>query len=118
DESAAIERSLAMRIALMVPDLNLDGDAVGNDVLGMYTVLVSRGFEVRLYVRTPPRGTSMPTFPYTELGAWLRRGDAVVYHYATRAADAVSLLAQTAGRVILGSPTVPPPLFFRGCSAE
>jgi len=107
-----------MRIALMVPDFNPDGDAVGNDVLGMYEALAARCLDVRIYVGTPRTGTSMRTFSYTELAAWLRRGDTIIYHYATADDDGLKILERTSAKVILRYHNVTPPHFFSGYSDE
>jgi len=41
-------RFFMFRIAILTPSLTT-GDAVGNDVFGMYDVLSARGYDIRIY---------------------------------------------------------------------
>jgi glycosyltransferase involved in cell wall biosynthesis len=112
----AMRRTIGMRIALMVPDLNLNGDAVGNDVMGMYRVLSAQGYRVRIYVRKPNQFGSISLWSYDELR--LGRGDLLIYHYATADDAGLKILKATPALVILRYHNVTPPNFFEGHSPE
>src|SRR3954471_2098774 len=90
-----------LRVGLMVPELNVVGDAVGNDVLGMYEALSAGGYEVRIFVNGRAGHRSIPTSLYDEALAWLRDGDVLVYHYATADEAAMQVLKRVAALIIL-----------------
>jgi glycosyltransferase involved in cell wall biosynthesis len=105
-----------MRIALMVPDLNVHGDAVGNDVIGMHDVLTVRGFAARIHVRKTREVGASPIWSYEEIK--LGRGDCVIYHYATADDAGMQILRATPATVILRYHNVTPPHYFEGRSAD
>jgi glycosyltransferase involved in cell wall biosynthesis len=111
-----LRRTVGMRVALMVPDLNPNGDAVGNDVMGMYRVLSAQGYRVRIYVRKPNHPRSIPLWSYDELRP--KQGDCLIYHYATADDTGLEILKATPAQVFLRYHNVTPPHFFEGHSPE
>ena len=114
----SLRKCIVMRIALMVPDLNPMGDAVGNDVVGMHGALTARGFSVRIFVAAPRETGTILAFSYGELGQWLRAGDILIYHYATADDAGLRILETTPAHVILRYHNVTPPEYFEGYSTE
>ena len=64
-----------MRIALATPTL-IEGDAVGNDVLGMCRTLLDAGHQVRLFADRSK--VTMPCDPIRSL----RETDIFIYHHS------------------------------------
>lgn len=100
-----------MRIGLAIPTL-VDGDAVGNDLLGMARVLRGRGHDVQFFAWTarvpePVRGPE-------ELPRCLDRPDDVlIYHHSIGCDWAVKAVETLPGRKAVKYHNVTPPEFFQ-----
>ena len=70
-----------MRIGILTPSLTT-GDAVSNDVLGMYRALQNTG-EVRIFAEGYTV-TDTRVFPPTTIRSFLKQSDDIlIYHYAS-----------------------------------
>jgi glycosyltransferase involved in cell wall biosynthesis len=105
-----------MRIAILTPSLTR-GDAVSNDVLGMYHVLRNVG-DVRIFAEgwtlTEPR-----IFPTTKIKSFLKKtNDILIYHYARAWEPAMPLLHSLRCRKIIKYHNITPPDFFTRYSSD
>lgn len=105
-----------MRIAVLTPSLT-SGDAVSNDVLGMYEALREVS-EVRVFAEgwtlTEPR-----IFPVEGVRSFLKRPeDILIYHYSRGWAPSASLLNELNCRKVIKYHNVTPPNFLAGYSVD
>jgi glycosyltransferase involved in cell wall biosynthesis len=92
------------------------GDAVGNDVMGMYRVLVGRGHDVRVFAGTwPTTLTDPPMHPMREAVAFLADPASVlIYHFAVGWDEGLEVYRKARGLRVVRDHNVTPPEFFRG----
>lgn len=106
------------RVGLLVPELNLPGDAVGNDVAGMYKSLGRLGFECVVFTANPHAHGHIRSGTYQDARAWLRRGDLLIYQYASGGQEPLEIARDVPCPTIVRYHNVTPGHFFRGISAE
>jgi glycosyltransferase involved in cell wall biosynthesis len=100
------------RIAILTPSLTT-GDAVGNDVLGMYEILKRRGLETRLYAEGWSKVDGHKIWPANKIGNFLKsRSDVLIYHYSRGWDFGLNLLRELGCRTSLKYHNVTPPEFF------
>ena len=99
------------RIAILTPSVT-SGDAVSNDVFGMYDVLRGLGYETRIYAE----GWSLDVpgiWPASKLGSYLKNSkDLLIYHYSRGWDFGVKLLRELKCRTAIKYHNVTPPEFF------
>ena len=101
---------MATAIATLV--LN-DGDAVGNDVLGMAKALRARGETVRLFAEKSRLNEEV--YPLRELRG---TSDTLIYHHSMQCDIAVSVVEGARGLAIVKYHNVTPQRFFSGVDAD
>jgi glycosyltransferase involved in cell wall biosynthesis len=94
------------------------GDAVSNDVVGMYRVLVDRGYKVALFASdctmTQPDVESVE-----KIESFLKAPDDIfIYHYTTGWDYGLKLLRSLNCRKVIKYHNVTPPEFFEGINSE
>jgi glycosyltransferase involved in cell wall biosynthesis len=105
------------RIAILTPSITT-GDAVSNDVLGMYDVLNERGCVVRVFaeggVLDKPR-----VWPSPQVGRFLKQPtDLLIYHYSRGWDPGLDLLRDLKCRKIIKYHNVTPPDFLVGYNSD
>ncbi|MFC6487377.1 glycosyltransferase family 4 protein [Nitratireductor sp. GCM10026969] len=108
---------MSQRIAIMAPGLNLLGDAVSNDVLGMYSALSETSVEASINVPAPMRSYDLNVQSYDDVLS-LSPKDIAIYHYCTGDRDALEVLTKTKATVVLKYHNVTPSHFFNGYCDE
>jgi glycosyltransferase involved in cell wall biosynthesis len=104
-----------MNAVILTPAL-FEGDAVGNDVLGMAAVLRSRGVTVNVAVRF---ASPYPTMPLEAVPDLLRDPeDVLIYHHSIGCEEAVRLVEALPCRKIVKYHNVTPPQFFHEHTPE
>lgn len=106
------------RIALLTPSL-APGDAITNDILGMYGSLERNGFEARIYAAASPF-KEPKVWPVSKIGSFLKDdADALLYHYSMGWEPALELLQREKRfKTVIKYHNVTPPEFFSGWSDE
>jgi glycosyltransferase involved in cell wall biosynthesis len=107
-----VDRFLIMtRVAILTPSITT-GDAVSNDVLGMYNVLSELGHETRIFAE----GWSFDkpkVWPAPKIDSFLKRpSDLLIYHYSRGWDFGLDLLRQRKWRTAIKYHNVTPPEFF------
>jgi glycosyltransferase involved in cell wall biosynthesis len=99
------------RIALLTPSITT-GDAVSNDVLGMYDVLLERGHEVRIYA--DGCGISQPkVWSTSKINRFIADGDGLlIYHYAIGWDRGLEILRELRCKTVIKYHNVTPPEYF------
>ncbi len=105
------------RIAILTPSITT-GDAVSNDVLGMYDVLKERGYDVRVFAEgwalDKPR-----VWPSPQIGNFIRQSsDLLIYHYSRGWDPGLDLLRELKCRKIVKYHNVTPPEFLAGYNSD
>lgn len=105
------------RIAILTPSMTT-GDAVSNDVLGMYDVLKQHGYEVRVFAEgwtiDRPRVSPSP-----QIGSFLKKpGDILLYHYSRGWDPGLDLLRDLKCRKIIKYHNVTPPEFLADYNSD
>ena len=105
------------RIAILTPSITT-GDAVSNDVLGMYDVLQERGYEVRVFAEgwalDKPR-----VWPAPQIGNFIEQPtDVLIYHYSRGWDPGLDLLRDLKCRKIIKYHNVTPPEFLAGYNSD
>jgi glycosyltransferase involved in cell wall biosynthesis len=105
------------RIAILTPSITT-GDAVSNDVLGMYEVLKERGYEARVFAEgwalDKPR-----VWPAPQVASFLKKPtDVLIYHYSRGWDPGLDLLRNLKCRKIIKYHNVTPPEFFARYNAD
>ena len=105
------------RIAILSPSVTT-GDAVSNDVLGMYMALTNRGIEARIFAE----GGSLPgvrVWPASKIKSFLKKpADILIYHYARGWASGLDLIRSLGCRTVIKYHNVTPPEFFLRYNAD
>lgn len=105
------------RIALLTPSL-APGDAITNDILGMYEALKRGGHSARIYAAASPF-KELKVWPVSKIGSFLKdREDVLLYHYSMGWEPALELLKEKRWRTVVKYHNVTPPEFFAGWSDE
>lgn len=100
------------RIAILTPSLTT-GDAVGNDVLGMYEVLKRRGHDTRLYAEGWSNVDGYKIWPAEKIGNYLKSSsDILIYHYSRGWDYGLELLTELGCLTAVKYHNVTPPEFF------
>ncbi|HVS82607.1 MAG TPA: glycosyltransferase family 4 protein [Pyrinomonadaceae bacterium] len=105
------------RIAILTPSVTT-GDAVSNDVLGMYDVLKGRGYDVRVFAEgwalDKPR-----VWPAPQVEGFLKKStDILIYHYSRGWDPGLDLLHELKCRKIIKYHNVTPPDFLANYSSD
>src|SRR4051812_22570960 len=99
------------RVALLTPSITT-GDAVSNDVLGMYDVLRDLGHETRIFAE----GWSFDEpkiWPAPKIESFLKRpNDLLIYHYSRGWDFGLRLVNENRWRTAIKYHNVTPPEFF------
>lgn len=104
------------RIAILSPSLST-GDAVTNDVLGMYDALKQRGHDVRLFCETHALDNGR-VYSSSRVAQFVSGGDDIlIYHFARGWQPGIDLLAQLKCRKVIKYHNVTPAHFFRDFSS-
>jgi len=103
------------RVAILTPSLTT-GDAVGNDVLGMFDVLTRNGNDVRLFCEShslPQSGV----FDIGGIGKFLKNpNDILIYHHSRGWSPGLKLIRELRCRRVIRYHNVTPPQFFASFS--
>lgn len=94
-----------MKIAIATPTL-IEGDAVGNDVLGMARTLLGVGYKVKLYA-----DSSNISYPCDQINN-LKDADVFIYHHSIACDSGVAKFKELKCRKILKYHNITPPSFF------
>ncbi|HKR61646.1 MAG TPA: glycosyltransferase family 4 protein [Pyrinomonadaceae bacterium] len=105
------------RVAIVTPSIT-SGDAVGNDVVGMYRVLQRQGFDARIFAEswtlTFPRIS-----PPEAIRSFLKKpSDVLIYHYSRGWDPGLDLLRDLKSQTVVRYHNVTPPQFFTEYSAD
>ncbi len=105
------------RIAILTPSITT-GDAVSNDVLGMYDVLKERGYNTRVFAEgwtiDQPR-----VWPSPQIGSFLKKAtDILIYHYSRGWEPGLELLRDLKCRKIIKYHNVTPPEFLADYNSD
>ena len=103
------------RFAILTSHLKT-GDAIGNDVLGMYRSLAKHGYETRMYAENWDFENEQ-ILPVDEIAGFLQRPDDVfIYHHSIGWDTGIRLLKELPCRKVIRYHNVTPPGFFAGIS--
>lgn len=101
-----------MRASILVP-IFLDGDAVGNDILGMHAALSKAGVEVKVFAQQWSESLSRLSYPLSDFPQWAAAEDCLnIYHHATYWDQGWEVFRQARGVKIVRHHSVTPPQFF------
>src|ERR1044072_4885529 len=96
------------RIALLSPSVS-GGDAVSNDVLGMFNTLKKRGAEVRVYAESGSRD-GIEIWQPSRIGNFLKSSnDLLIYHFSMGWQPGLELMRKLACKVVVRYHNVSPP---------
>jgi glycosyltransferase involved in cell wall biosynthesis len=105
-----------IRAALLTPSITT-GDAVSNDVLGMYEILNGLGHETRIYAEGWT--FSNPKIrPAQKINSFLRANDLLIYHYSRGWDLGLDLIKSLRCKTAVRYHNVTPPKFFEGINNE
>lgn len=103
------------RFAILTSHLKT-GDAIGNDVMGMYRILGKQGHEARMYAEDW-NFENQQVWPVGEIKDFLQEPDDVfVYHHSIGWNAGIALLKELSCRKVVRYHNVTPPEFFAGVS--
>jgi glycosyltransferase involved in cell wall biosynthesis len=103
------------RVAVLTSHLTT-GDAVSNDVVGMYRAFEGRGLDARIYAGSCDF-TEPEVFPLDEIQDFLKGpSDLLIYHYSIGWEPGLDLLQTTKARTAIKYHNITPPEFFVGIS--
>ena len=103
-----------LRVALVVSELHFTGDAISNDLLGMYRELKRNDINVHIFVSVPVHA---PGLPILACSARLAGYDLIIYHYSVYQPNVVRFV-RFAKRFVLKYHNITPSYFFRGYTAD
>ncbi|HKS26684.1 MAG TPA: glycosyltransferase family 4 protein [Pyrinomonadaceae bacterium] len=105
------------RIAILSPSVS-SGDAVGNDVLGMFGALKRRGAEVQVYAESGSLD-GIEVRRASRLENFLKSSDdLLIYHFSMGWLPGLELTRKLGCRIAVRYHNVTPPEFFAGLSAS
>ncbi|UCF93858.1 MAG: glycosyltransferase family 4 protein [Desulfobacterales bacterium] len=94
------------------------GDAISNDMLGMYEVLLNQGHEAGLFAEESSVA-GYPVQPIEEMRYFLAQPeDIAIYHFATGWGLGLKLLKEMKCRKVIKYHNVTPPHFFAGVNSD
>jgi glycosyltransferase involved in cell wall biosynthesis len=102
-----------MNVAIVTPHL-VEGDAVGNDVCGMYRCLLERGIGASIFVEK--NRAKLPTRDLHELDECANEGDLIIYHHSTSCEVAIQILERSPATLVVKYHNITPPRYFVGYS--
>ena len=102
-------------IALVTPHLT-DGDAVGNDVLGMARALRARGHRVGLFAESARVDEEVR--PADELSRALGPDDLLIYHHSIRCEAGVRAVEARPDQSVVKYHNITPPRYFAGADKD
>ncbi|MGI8734781.1 MAG: glycosyltransferase family 4 protein [Pyrinomonadaceae bacterium] len=105
------------RIAILSPSM-FSGDAVSNDVLGMYAALSGQGYDVRIFSEGWTISTPKVWPAHTIKGFLKDRADVLIYHYSRGWAPGLDLVRDQKYRTVIKYHNVTPPEFFASYSSD
>lgn len=107
-----------MKVALLVPGFSYPGDAVGNDVHGMYVALKEAGFACGVFCHAPHGRDGIDGGSFHDAVKWLSPDDLVIYHYVGGDPFGLDILRSVGCEIVLRFHNVTPSHFFEGISQE
>ncbi|HEX8746353.1 MAG TPA: glycosyltransferase family 4 protein [Pyrinomonadaceae bacterium] len=108
---------MMVRIAILSPSVS-GGDAVGNDVLGMFGALDRRGHEVRVYAESGSLD-GIEVRRASRLGNFLKNpNDLLIYHFSMGWQPGLELMRKLSCKIAVRYHNVTPPEFFTNLSAS
>jgi glycosyltransferase involved in cell wall biosynthesis len=108
------------RIGIVTPHL-ATGDAIGNDVLGMYDAFTRRGIDTRLFAVdwTVPDDQAAKILPLSKLKQFLKNSDDIlIYHFSMGWREGLELLEEVTCRRVIKYHNISPPEFFAEWTEE
>ena len=104
--------ALRPKIAILIPTFQ-PNDAVGNDVLGMYTTLNGAGYDAAIYAQfVHPAHEKITRVLTTENDFAAASADLVIYHHAIDWELGERILARTKTKTVIKYHNVTPPEFY------
>lgn len=101
-----------MRASILVPNF-LDGDAVGNDILGMHAALSKAGVEVKVFTQQWSESLNRLSYPLSDFPQWATTEDCLnIYHHAIHWAQGWEAFRHAPGPKIVKYHCITPPHFF------
>lgn len=101
-----------MRASLLVPTF-LDGDAIGNDVLGMHAALSKMGVQVKVFANEWAEGLNAIAHPLSDYPQWAATKDCLtIYHHAISWDQGWEVFRRGRGAKIVKYHNITPPHFF------
>lgn len=105
------------RIAILTPSITT-GDAVSNDVVGMYHVLERQGFETRIFAEGGTLTTPEVSAAEHISGFLGNPDDVLIYHYSRGWDPGLELLRSLNCRIVIRYHNVTPPEYFAKYNAD
>ena len=102
-----------IRIAICTPDL-APGDAVSNDVIGMYHALTDRRYEARIFAENTYINRPQVHRPEHIKDFLQNSEDILIYHHSVGWDIGINLLRELKCRKVIKYHNVTPPTFFEG----
>ncbi len=117
--SGSLQLALMTRIAIVTPHVT-SGDAVCNDVFGMYRVLRSRGFNTMIYASDwNVAAKDLDINPISSIGSFIKSSDDIlIYHHSMGWEFGWDICRKLPGRKVIKYHNVTPPAFFSAWSDE
>jgi len=107
-----------MRASLLVPTF-LDGDAIGNDVLGMHAALSKAGVQVKVFANEWAERLNSIAHPLSDFPQWAATQDCLtIYHHAISWEQGWEVFRRGHGTKIVKYHNITPPHFFAPYSAH
>lgn len=104
-------------VAILVPCL-VDGDAVGNDVVGMYRSLGQHGYNPQIFAETC-LSTQVQAHPVNQLKDFLiKPDDIVIYHYSIGWNTGLVAVRELQCKKMIKYHNVTPPEFYEGINED
>ena len=102
-----------MHIAISTPDLD-SGDAVSNDVIGMYQAFIESGYEVKIFASNTNIITPNVYKPEYIKDFLNNSEDMLIYHHSVGWDMGINILRSLKCRKVIKYHNVTPPEFFKG----
>ena len=115
--STLLSRSNLPKIAILSPCL-VEGDAVSNDVIGMYEVLSKDLFNTKIFANTSTISRLQVNHPSKIRNFLTESSDILIYHYSVGWDYGMELLANINCKKIVKYHNVTPPEFYEGICEE
>lgn len=105
------------RVAIVTPSIT-SGDAVGNDVVGMFRVLQRQGYDARIFAESWTLKFPRISPPQAIEGFLKKPDDILIYHYSRGWDLGLQLLADSGSKTVVRYHNVTPPQFFADYSPD